>query len=102
MRLKHTTREDDTISRFGGDEFLCVLTQLHEKSEVAMIAGKLLKGPVLESRCSPKTASVRVRWLNAQTKPCMGPKRANPGLHLHNRSLHCDVRCRTDRPFGEE
>jgi diguanylate cyclase (GGDEF)-like protein len=43
MRLKHTTRNEDTISRFGGDEFLCVLTQLHEQSEIAMIAAKILK-----------------------------------------------------------
>jgi len=43
MRLKHNTRDDDTISRFGGDEFLCVLTQLHEISEVSMIAAKILK-----------------------------------------------------------
>jgi diguanylate cyclase len=42
-RLKHTTRDDDTISRFGGDEFLCVLTQLHEQSEIAMIAAKILR-----------------------------------------------------------
>jgi diguanylate cyclase (GGDEF)-like protein len=43
MRLKRTTRDADTISRFGGDEFLCVLTQLHEQNEIAMIAAKILK-----------------------------------------------------------
>jgi diguanylate cyclase len=43
MRLKRTTRNDDTISRFGGDEFLCVLTELHEQNEIAMIAVKILK-----------------------------------------------------------
>jgi diguanylate cyclase (GGDEF)-like protein len=43
MRLKRTTRNDDTISRFGGDEFLCVLTELHEQNEIAMIAAKILK-----------------------------------------------------------
>ena len=42
-RLKRTTRNDDTISRFGGDEFLCLLTQLHEKDEIVMIAAKILK-----------------------------------------------------------
>jgi diguanylate cyclase (GGDEF)-like protein len=58
MRLKHTTREDDTISRFGGDEFLCVLTQLHEKSEVAMIAGKLLKA--IQAPCDLQVGDVIV------------------------------------------
>ena len=43
LRLKHTTRTDDTISRFGGDEFLCVLTELREQDEIAMIAAKILK-----------------------------------------------------------
>jgi diguanylate cyclase len=43
MRLKHTTRGDDTISRFGGDEFICVLTELHEQNEIAMIAAKILR-----------------------------------------------------------
>ena len=43
MRLKHTTRNDDTISRYGGDEFLCVLTELHEQNEIEMIAVKILK-----------------------------------------------------------
>ena len=43
IRLKHNTRNEDTISRFGGDEFLCVLTEFHEQNEIAMIAEKILK-----------------------------------------------------------
>jgi diguanylate cyclase len=43
MRLKRTTRNADTISRFGGDEFLCVLTSIHEQNEIGMIAAKILK-----------------------------------------------------------
>ena len=43
MRLTRTTRNADTISRFGGDEFLCVLTSIHEEHEIAMIAAKILK-----------------------------------------------------------
>jgi diguanylate cyclase len=42
-RLKHTTREDDTVSRYGGDEFLYLLTQIDEHKDIAMIAAKLLK-----------------------------------------------------------
>jgi diguanylate cyclase len=42
-RLRDATRKEDTISRFGGDEFLCVLTQFHERNEIAMIAAKVLK-----------------------------------------------------------
>jgi diguanylate cyclase (GGDEF)-like protein len=58
MRLKRTTRADDTISRFGGDEFLCVLTQLHEKSEIAMIAAKFLKA--IQAPCDLQVGDVIV------------------------------------------
>jgi diguanylate cyclase len=42
-RLKRSTREDDTVSRYGGDEFLYLLSQIHEEKDIAMIAGKILK-----------------------------------------------------------
>jgi diguanylate cyclase (GGDEF)-like protein len=43
MRLKHKTRDHDTVSRYGGDEFLCLLTQLHEQNDIARIAAKILQ-----------------------------------------------------------
>jgi len=42
-RLVHNTRGDDTISRYGGDEFLCVLTPLHEENDISIITAKVLK-----------------------------------------------------------
>jgi diguanylate cyclase (GGDEF)-like protein len=42
FRLAHTTRDEDTVSRFGGDEFLCLLTPLHEEKHIGMIATKIL------------------------------------------------------------
>lgn len=42
-RITHNTRNDDTVSRYGGDEFLCVLTPLHEREDIALIAAKVLK-----------------------------------------------------------
>jgi diguanylate cyclase (GGDEF)-like protein len=58
MRLKHATRNADTISRFGGDEFLCVLTQLHEQNEIAMIAAKILK--TIQAPCELRIGNVVV------------------------------------------
>ena len=58
MRLKHATRNEDTISRFGGDEFLCVLTQLHEPNEIAMIAAKILKA--IQAPCDLRVGDVSV------------------------------------------
>jgi diguanylate cyclase (GGDEF)-like protein len=43
MRLKQHTRSEDTVSRYGGDEFLYLLTQLHEHKDIAMIAAKILR-----------------------------------------------------------
>jgi len=42
LRLTHATRREDTVSRYGGDEFLCILTPLREHEHIAMIAAKLL------------------------------------------------------------
>lgn len=42
-RLQHNTRNDDTISRYGGDELLYLLTQLHDQADITMIAAKILE-----------------------------------------------------------
>ena len=41
-RLKEVTRIDDTISRHGGDEFLCLLMQPKDTESVALIAQKII------------------------------------------------------------
>jgi diguanylate cyclase (GGDEF)-like protein len=41
-RLALNTRREDTVSRYGGDEFLYLLTPLHEQKDIAMIAAKVL------------------------------------------------------------
>jgi len=42
-RLKNMTREDDTVSRYGGDEFLYVLGELKKKDDAAMVAQKICR-----------------------------------------------------------
>jgi len=42
-RLAHIGRTEDTVSRHGGDEFLCLLTALQEQRDIAMIAAKIVK-----------------------------------------------------------
>ncbi len=42
-RLKGCVRDSDTVVRFGGDEFVLLLTGLHNQDEAAYIAEKVLK-----------------------------------------------------------
>jgi diguanylate cyclase (GGDEF)-like protein len=48
-RLTQTTRQEDTVSRYGGDEFLALLTPLEDQKDIAMIAAKILKA--LQAPC---------------------------------------------------
>jgi len=41
-RLSYSVREVDTVARIGGDEFIVVLEELHNKEDAAMIAEKII------------------------------------------------------------
>jgi diguanylate cyclase len=58
MRLEHNTRNEDTVSRYGGDEFLYLLTPLPEQKDVAMIAAKILKA--IQAPCEVRVGDVIV------------------------------------------
>jgi diguanylate cyclase (GGDEF)-like protein len=62
IRLAHNARNDDTVSRYGGDEFIYLLTTVHEQKDVAMIAAKILK--TIQAPCE-----VRVR--DGIASPCL-------------------------------
>jgi diguanylate cyclase (GGDEF)-like protein len=57
-RLAHTTRNDDTVSRYGGDEFLCLLTPLHEQEDIAIVAAKIRKA--IQAPCDVRVGDVIV------------------------------------------
>lgn len=42
-RFKSVVRETDTVARFGGDEFIIVMTDVHSQSDVELMAEKLLQ-----------------------------------------------------------
>ncbi len=44
QRLKSSLREEDTIARIGGDEFIVVLQNLSESHDAAKIARKIIEG----------------------------------------------------------
>ncbi len=49
-RLLEITREDDTVSRHGGDEFLYLLMQIDSKIDISLIANKIINS--IEQPCS--------------------------------------------------
>jgi diguanylate cyclase (GGDEF)-like protein len=57
-RLKHNTRDEDTVSRYGGDEFLYLLTQIHEQNDIRRIAVKILKA--IQAPCNVSVGDVIV------------------------------------------
>jgi diguanylate cyclase (GGDEF)-like protein len=52
-RLRHITREDDTVSRYGGDEFLYLLSQIRDERDIGIIAEKILKA--IQAPCQVNT-----------------------------------------------
>lgn len=58
-RLLNNTRSGDTVSRIGGDEFLYLLMDIREESDIAMIADKVIK--TLEAPCDigPRSAATQ-------------------------------------------
>ena len=41
-RLKSLIREEDTVSRWGGDEFMCLLLEVKQEADVPRIAEKMV------------------------------------------------------------
>jgi diguanylate cyclase (GGDEF)-like protein len=58
MRLKHNTRNEDTVSRYGGDEFTYMLTPLDAQKDIAKIASKILKA--VQVPCEVRVSDVIV------------------------------------------
>lgn len=63
-RLESVVRESDTVSRYGGDEFVLLLPELGQSNDAALIAGKLLTALAepaeVGGRCLNVSASVGI------------------------------------------
>lgn len=58
--LKHCVRKSDTVARFGGDEFVVLLTGLLDRDDAALVAEKILMQlaqPVQLSVCQAKVGA---------------------------------------------
>ena len=63
-RLRASVRETDTVARFGGDEFLLVLTAMTDKASVTAVVKKVLKSVsrsfAVDGRVTPLGASIGI------------------------------------------
>ncbi len=58
--LKETTREVDTVARFGGDEFAVILTSLKDTERVAQVADRIIQSlskPITIDGCLIKSGA---------------------------------------------
>jgi diguanylate cyclase (GGDEF)-like protein len=58
LRLQGCVRQSDTVVRFGGDEFVLLLTGLHSNNEAAYVAEKVLR--LIQSEFELSTAKAHI------------------------------------------
>lgn len=72
QRLRRCLRPEDTLARFGGDEFVVLVEEVEDEGEAVRVAERVaeeLRRPfILESRELYASASIGVSWGNARTK----------------------------------
>lgn len=66
-RLKENARSDDTISRFGGDEFLCLLMEVRDEQSISQIAQKFINS--IQAPCNVNKPSFTI---NPSVKASIG------------------------------
>ncbi|HSM97441.1 MAG TPA: GGDEF domain-containing protein [Gallionella sp.] len=67
QRLKENARDDDTVSRFGGDEFLCLLMEIRDEQDISRIAQKFIKS--IQAPCNVNKPSFTI---NPSVKASIG------------------------------
>jgi len=58
-RLKSLIREEDTVSRWGGDEFMCLLLEVKQETDVTRIAEKMVNHISMDCEFNGVVLSIR-------------------------------------------
>ena len=58
-RLKENTRQEDTVARIGGDEFLYLVAECGSRDDVTMIAGKIIQA--IRAPCLLSVGKLEIR-----------------------------------------
>jgi len=80
-RLVHALREEDWVSRYGGDEFVCLLPQVDDDARAQLIVRKLMRS--VAAPCRIGTVSVR---LSASMGLALFPEHAGSAAELVERA----------------
>ena len=85
QHLKTSLRESDTISRFGGDEFVVVLDNIASTHDIEQIIGKLLIALELPRYCEdqqkPVSASIGMVRIETGDTPTSVLKKADQAMY---------------------
>ncbi|MEO8385520.1 MAG: GGDEF domain-containing protein, partial [Betaproteobacteria bacterium] len=73
QRLKEISRADDTVSRHGGDEFLCLLMKSPDNETIGAIAEKFIKAIQMPCEVTVGDDSIRLT-INASIGIAVCPK----------------------------
>ena len=94
LRLKNMTRDDDTVCRHGGDEFLYLLLELKHESDATMVAEK-----IIQAVSEPCEVNANEGALKLIVKPSIGiaifPHRRRHGRCANRERRPCDVSSKT-------
>jgi diguanylate cyclase (GGDEF)-like protein len=85
LRLAQATRHEDTVSRHGGDEFVCLLTPVHEQKHIAMIATKILAALQAPSEVCGRDGFVNL-WVGGSIGISVFPKDGASAAELIRRA----------------
>jgi diguanylate cyclase (GGDEF)-like protein len=58
-RLQSSLREEDTVCRWGGDEFVCLLLEVQQEDDLGRLTDKLLRRIAEDFECEGTVLSVR-------------------------------------------
>lgn len=59
-RLRSVTREEDTVSRWGGDEFVCLLSEVKQEADVTHLAEMIVKRIVKAVKYKEIVISIKI------------------------------------------
>lgn len=71
-RLKESTRGGDTVSRYGGDEFLFLLMEIQDKQPISLIAEKVMNA--IQTPCDVNARDITTQKVSASIGISIFPK----------------------------